>query len=106
MNYKQKLLVSEPWDFKSQSGCNMLIGRVVEKVDSYNLIFESDELVCSGEFQGKLMVLSTRYTDDSFISEPYAATVNGGLLLDIDYENKSSDELKKNCKFILIGALT
>ena len=101
----QRLTVSEPWDFKSSHGDNFVRGKVVRLIDPENLIFESEEPISVAGKTGRVLILSTRYENESFEQEPYSNTVNGGILQDGDYQDGSAKSLKEKASFVLIGSL-
>lgn len=100
-----KLIVSEPWDFEGPSGGNELNGRILRRLDSKTLLFESDDSVSMKGVAGKYWLLSTRYVDQSFNGEPYTGTVNGSLLSVIPTAEDDLSELIRSSAFMIIGSL-
>lgn len=105
ITYSQ-LTVSEPWDFKSSSGVNVLEGKVISQIDEKNLIFETTESVELQGVKGALWVLSLRYQGDSFDKPDKTKTVGGGILLTKDFSNHTAKELQKMSKFVVVGSLS
>ncbi len=100
---KYKIIVSEPWDFESPAGINLIIGVIVKVLSSTCLIFKSDHLLKFEEGEGELLVLKSRYEGQEL--DNLKGTVGGALVLTNDYENQSEEELEKNSKYVIIGAL-
>lgn len=105
MNYT-KLTVSEPWDFKCDSGSNVLDGKVIRQIDDKNLVFEASETVEIQGAKGCIWLLALRYQGDSFDKSDERKTVGGAILLTDDYASGSADELKKMSKYVVIGSLS
>lgn len=107
-NIKYKITVSEPWDFSSSMGENVIIGRIVRKVTNRSLIFKSDTELLFGEYKGDLFLLRARYYD-ALIKEDgfYHGTVNGGMVISEIGLFEGADEvsIEACCKFVLIGHL-
>ena len=102
---KQKLIVSEPWDFKATDGTNALCGTVVIKLSGRVLIFELDQELSMQGVSGRQLVLSARYEENQFDHEPYTGTVNGGLLASDAVEMETIESLNDRASFVLIGSL-
>ena len=105
MNYT-KLTISEPWDFKSNSGSNVLDGKVLRQIDDKNLIFEASESIEIEEAKGRLWILALRYQGDSFDKPDERKTVGGAILLTDNYTSGSAEEIKKMSKYAVIGSLS
>lgn len=105
MKKTYRLTVSEPWDFITESNGNVLSGCVIKVFDSENLLFRADEDISIGGLRGRLLILSTRYPDESFETEPISGIVNGGLVKREYFESLSVKELKDQSEFVLIGTL-
>jgi len=102
---RYKLIVSEPWNFESRQGDNQLNGHILKQIDSENLLFEANEQITLGSITSQYWVLSTRYENQCFETEPYRGTVNGGLLSDLPAESDDVLEIKKYAVFAIIGSL-
>ncbi len=100
-----KLIVSEPWDFESPQGGNELHGKVLKRLDSKTLIFETEENISFKGLSSRYWFLSTRYEKQSFESEPYQGTVNGSLLPALPQEGDSLASIRKSATFVIIGSL-
>jgi len=100
------IVVSEPWDFESQDGKNIIKGTILSIVSSHLLVFKANYTLNFNSISGDILILSPRHnTGDFYNVETKEVDVNGGILL-VDY-NKLSEEtsLKDNCRFTLIGTL-
>lgn len=102
-----KIIISEPWNFESIDGKNIIRGKVIDNLNDTCLVFEANYDVFFENYSiGRIFILYSRsnnpFTD---ISHKNGIQVNGGLLL-VDYDsNKDSDYLKSNSKFVFIGTL-
>lgn len=99
------LIVSEPWDFKSQRGDNHLNGKIVRQVDSENLLFVADEPFASGGITSLYWILSSRYEKQQFAERPYRGTINGGLIASLPSEFETAVDIKKQAVFAVIGSI-
>lgn len=100
------IMVSEPWDFKSPDGDNIIRGIVLSIVNSRLLVFKANYLLKFDGISGDILILLPRLRDGNFEDiVNREIDVNGGLFLD-DYNKKSEeDKLEDSCKFVLIGSL-
>lgn len=103
MSGKYKITVSEPWDFESEFGENLILGEVIDYKDINTIIFRSDTTLNFNDRFGDLLMLKPRYVGESL--KDLKGTVNGALLLVEDYENQELDFLEMNSKFVLIGSM-
>lgn len=103
---KYKIIVSEPWDFKSPNGDNIITGTIAEVLSSTLVIFKSDYLLNFDGNTGHLLILKPRYEKQILSQENnYEGTVGGGLLLIEDYDGKDEKYLEANSKYVIIGSL-
>lgn len=105
MKEKYKITVSEPWDYESVEGKNIITGQILKKVSNQCVVFESSFPLVFGSIEGNLLILFPRFGEERFNTNLDEISVNGGLLL-INFDN-SLDEaiLEKNSKFVIIGRL-
>jgi len=101
-----QIMVSEPWDYKSAEGGNVVSGEVLDWVNDRCIIFRSDELIrFPGELSGDILILSKRFEKQLHAN---GLTVNGGLLR-VKYDRNSltnnEQELKDQSTFVLVGTL-
>ena len=100
-----KLRVSEPWDFETLQGGNMLEGRILKRLDSKMLIFEATEATSLKGLTSRYWLLSARYEKQTFEVEPYHGTVNGALLPTLPAEDDNLMTIQKGSVFAIIGSL-
>jgi len=98
-------MVSEPWDYESIQGENIIIGYIIKIISDQCLVFQSSSLLEFGDVTGNKLVLFPRFKEDKFHENLNSVSVNGGLLLidSIDYLNETS--LEQNSKFVIIGTI-
>lgn len=96
--------VSEPWNFESVDGKNLIKGTILSIINYKTLVFRANYPLDFEGLIGDTLVLSTRLKDESFsiIDE---VEVNGGLLKIEFSQELAESELRDNCKFVLIGTL-
>lgn len=100
------ILVSEPWDYESPDGPNLITGTILDKKSNKCLIFKSNCYLQFDEVNGDVLVLTPRHSgyDFSTLSDEIIA-FNGSVLLK-NYDVKMNEnELMKNSKFVIIGSL-
>lgn len=99
--------VGEPWDFISPDGKNLIKGKIVKIVNNDCVIFKANHLFKEGDVTSNILILISRYKDVHFdnIEKDNPWTVAGRLLFTNNYENMSSEELKKKSKYFIIGGL-
>ena len=100
---KYKITISEPWDFESPAGLNLIVGIIVRVLSSTYVIFKSDHVLKFGENEGQLFLLKTRYEGQNL--EDLKGTVGGALVLINDYEKQDEKKLEENSEYVIIGAL-
>ena len=105
-NEKYYISVSEPWDFESQDGQNIIRGNILKIKSSQCIIFKCNYDLKFDNLKGNILVLFPRhygYNFANFSNEIIA--FNGGLLL-IEYnEGLTEKELEENSKFVIIGSI-
>jgi len=103
-----KLQISEPWDFESPSGTNIvdikLIKRISEVKSKKNYILTRIlEPFVYANYNFKYLVLSPRYTD-STIDDVYSGTTVGIGILNVEVnENIMQEFSMDNVKYCAIG---
>ena len=100
-----RLIVSEPWNFCSRQGDNVIVGEVLRKLDNRHLLFKTDEVVSFKNQVGRHLLLSSRFEEQEFFNEPYQGTVNGQLLTHSPSEVETLDDILFNSSFAIIGNL-
>jgi hypothetical protein len=103
---KYKILVGEPWDYKSAIGENLITGKILKVISPLTIIFQSDDLLSFDGKIGYILILKPRSMKQVFTQENnYEGIVGGGLLLINDHENKDEKYLEANSKYVLVGSL-
>lgn len=100
------ILVGEPWNFTNGELENQIDGHILKVIDRKTLLFKSTGHLSFGDYQSDYLILSPRYSGESF-SDPVdlPITVNGALLLNIKDINDISDLTNAILKFVVIGSL-
>lgn len=100
------ITISEPWDFESPDGKNVIKGIILSIINRCLLVFKANYILNFYGVNGDTFILSPRFKDDNFDNiETKEVDVNGGLLLDDYNEIVQTSLLKDNCRFVLIGTL-
>lgn len=103
---KYKITVSDPWDFNGPAGPNLIMGEIIKVLSSQAIIFRSDHLLDFNGQSSDLLILKSRYKDQSLVEgKTYKGTVGAGLLLLKDYEDRDERFLEENSEYVLIGSL-
>lgn len=105
---KYTITVSEPWDFASSDGINIIKGTIIHLVNDKCIIFRSDKSQQFEQGKGRLFVLFPRVQDYTFseIEKNKSIDINGGLLNSrFNYKN-TEEELVKNSTFVIIGSIS
>ncbi|MFV7235205.1 hypothetical protein [Flavobacterium sp. ZB4R12] len=97
--------VSEPWDFESLDGKNIIAGSILTIKSSKCLIFKSNYLLRFGNIEGFFLILSPRLKGGNFYNKEREVIINGALFL-LDFNREYTEhELMENSKFVMIGSL-
>lgn len=102
--------VGEPWGFTGPDGKNIIIGELIKIVTEKCLIFKSDHEIDIDGIKGSIFILFPRYAGESFsstIKKNESLTCGIGIYIGPtdEYLNMSSDQLKSNSKYVIIGGL-
>lgn len=101
-----RIVVSEPWNFTSKSGDNLITGKVLKLLSKNSLIFITDYLLEFGDISGRVLILSPRYDNEIFDeNEGLENTVAGGIVLCDNYQVINEAEIIKNSRYVLTGRL-
>lgn len=102
-----KIIISEPWNFESIDGKNIIRGKVIDNLNDTCLVFEANYDVSFDDYlTGRIFILYSRSNNPFIdISHKNEIQVNVGLLL-VNYESDTCFAyLKSNSKFVFIGTL-
>lgn len=101
-----KIIVSEPWNFESPDGKNIIIGTILSIINSHLLVFKANHLLNFDRMNGDILILSPRFKDTNFDSIVIQEIeVNAGLFVN-DYNGEmEASKLKDISNFVLIGTL-
>lgn len=99
------IVISEPWDFESPDGKNIIKGTIISILNKRIVIFKANYMLNFNCLIGNILVLSSRIKNVDIDIFEIDLHVNGGLLL-VDFDEKLEEsQLKEKCKFVLIGHL-
>lgn len=104
INDKYIISVSEPWDFKSPDGENVIKGEVINKKDDYFIVFKSDYYLEFNGVKSNILILKPRCYNFSTLGDKII-TINVGLLYQQYNEFLSQKELEDKLKFVIIGSI-
>jgi hypothetical protein len=99
------ILVSEPWDFESLDGKNLIKGEIIDIVSENCVIYRTNHKLQFENNEGNILILSPRHQGHNFeniIDEKL--TFNCGLLMPNIELTESENVLKTNSKFVLIAS--
>jgi hypothetical protein len=100
------IIVSEPWNFESPDGQNIIKGSILNIKSNQCIVFKSNYYLQFDEIKGNILILTSRHygVDFSNFNDERLA-FNGSVLL-IEYnEQLNENELLKNTKFVIIGSV-
>lgn len=102
---KCRIIISEPWDFKSVDGNNILDGDIIRKYDSGDYLFKSTSEVEINSFKGQYFYLSRRFKNDikELFDKENPITVNGGILTDELCLWDDAQSVETKARFAFIG---
>jgi len=103
---KYFITVSEPWDFESSDGQNIIKGSILSIKSTQCIVFRSNSYLQFDDVKGNILILTPRhygYDFSNFQNEIIA--FNGGILLREYNEELSENELRENTKFVIIGSI-
>ncbi len=100
------ITVSEPWNFASPDGKNIIKGIILSVIDRNLLVFKANHILNFDGLKGDVFLLSPRLKTGSFDDiESKEIDINGGLFLYDYYGLDQANLQEENCKFVLIGAI-
>ena len=100
--------VSEPWDFNSPDGENIIKGVILKIISTTCLVFRANYLLDFDGVKGDKFILSPRYLGSNFYDLDNGlklVTVNGALLMKEYDDSLDEEKLKDNSKFVIIGSI-
>lgn len=104
---KYNLRVSEPWNFESPNGANLLYGEVICVLNKNCIIFKSDTNLNIGGIDNNLILLKSRISDSLSLKDgKYHGYVNGAILLTDDFKGIGEPTLIENSKFVIVGSIS
>lgn len=102
---KYRIVVSEPWDFSSEDGENLIIGKIIKYVNAHCIFFKSDHLLNFGKVSGNILRLTPRFKGDNFLDLNKKNYVNGGLFNQQELSSSCMCDSDENFTFVLIGSI-
>lgn len=103
---KYFITVSEPWNFGSSDGQNIIRGSILSIKSNQCIVFKSNNDLQFDDVKGNILILTPRhygYNFSNFQNEIIA--FNGSVLLGEYSEHLSENELRENAKFVIIGSI-
>lgn len=98
-----EIIISEPWDFESADGKNLIKGRIIQKEDSYILV-RSDYILTSHNVSNQIIKIEPRHNASDYKKTYKNISVNIGLFKCDEREiNKVQND--ENFVFAFIGAV-
>lgn len=105
-NTRYCISVSEPWDFESQDGENIIKGHIVSMKSDHCIVFKCDHYLKFAAIAGYILVLTPRYKENDFSDLTQdSVVVNGGIFIGEYDEKLNEKELERNIKFAIIGSI-
>jgi len=89
---KYSILVSEPWDFESPDGQNIVRGNILSVKSNQCLVFKANHYLKFDSIESNILILSPRHYGIDF------SNLN-------DNESLSEKELQENTRFVIIGSI-
>jgi hypothetical protein len=103
---KYFISVSEPWDFESLDGNNIIGGNVLAMKNDKYLVFKSNHYLQFGKIKGNILILTPRHNGYDFSNYQNEIIAFNGSILLIDYnELLNENVLIENSQFIIIGSI-
>ncbi len=102
-----KITIAEPWDFESPDGQNVIKGKIVKTIDAKSVVFETIYMLEFKGEKGNIFILSTRQMGCNFyhFKKDGYLSVNIGLFLGTNINDKTLEELESESLFVMIGGL-
>jgi len=103
---KYSILVSEPWDFESPDGQNIVRGNILSVKSNQCLVFKANHYLKFDSIESNILILSPRHYGIDFSNlNDKRLTFNGSLLFKDYDESLSEKELQENTRFVIIGSI-
>lgn len=105
---KYRIVVSEPWDFQSKDGKNLIVGEIIERINDHCILFKSNSLLNFGETSSNILKLTPRFKGDDLLNLNEEVDVNGGLFKGQDPSGNTINTIgnsDENFTFVLIGSI-
>ena len=105
MNKDYDILVSEPWDFESPDGKNLIKGEIINIVSESCVIYRANHKLQFENIEGNILILSPRHREDNFENLIDEKLTFNCVLLKSNIElTENENVLKTNSKFVLIAS--
>ena len=103
---KYFISVSEPWDFESKDGQNVIRGNILNIRGNQCLVFKSNHYLKFDDIEGNVLILTPRHQGNDFseLNNEFVV-VNGSILVGEYNEGLSEKDLQSNSKFKIIGSI-
>jgi hypothetical protein len=105
---KYHISVSEPWDFNSPDGENLINGQVIKIINPTCLVFKTNLDINIKSLKGNILILTPRHKHNNFTDLENASgyvVINGSLLVASYSDQMNEQELNDNSVFVLIGSI-
>jgi len=108
LSYNNAILsVSEPWDFESEDGKNLVNGRVLKILSTECIIFRARHTLNFDKQTGNILVLTPRHVGYHFSNElesNASIPFNGSILLTAYSDDLTESDLLSNSEFVIVGS--
>jgi hypothetical protein len=103
---KYFITVSEPWNFESSDGQNIIKGNILSIKSNQCIVFKSNCYLQFDEVKGNILILTPRHYGYDFSKfQDEIIVFNGSILLREYNEQLSENELRGSSKFVIIGSI-
>ena len=98
--------VSDPWNFESPDGENIIKGSILSQRSVQCIVFRSNYCMQFDGVKGFVLILIPRHCGHDFSKlHDEIIAFNGSILFREYSEQLSENELRKDSKFVIIGSL-
>jgi len=98
--------VSEPWDFESPDGQNIIKGKL-NIISEKSAIFKANYEIELEQIKSNILIIRPRYENESFkqLKKDNILPINAGILNSNDIKDISKNEITSQSVFVIVGTL-